>query len=61
MGNWYEENKKAKESECKEAKDKEAEKRQFMHDWKIAIFSALSGALLSEPVWWIIKKIIGAE
>lgn len=27
------------------------EKRRFRHDWKIATFSALAGALLSKPLW----------
>lgn len=29
----------------------EKEHRQFSHDWKIAMFSALAGALLSKPIW----------
>lgn len=33
-------------------------KAQYRHDWKIAIFSALFGALLSEPVWSLIYFLI---
>ena len=29
----------------------EKERREFRHDWKIAIFSALAGSLLSRPLW----------
>lgn len=42
-------------------KDAEKEKRQFRHDWKIAIYSSVVGALLSRPIWdgidWIAKLI----
>ena len=43
-----------------EAKQKEAEKKaQRRHEWMLAIFTALTGALLSEPLWallgWIFK------
>lgn len=36
----------------------ERQKRQFRHDWKIAVFSALAGAFLSEPLWTLIRQII---
>lgn len=42
-----------------EVKELEKEKRQFAHDWKIAIFSSLSGALLSKPIWDIIDFLFG--
>lgn len=28
------------------------------HDWKIAIFSAISGALLSQPLWALIHAFV---
>ena len=39
----------------KEADEKEKIRREFMHDWKIALFSAIAGALLSEPLWFFLK------
>lgn len=39
-------------------RNREADKRaDRMHNWKIAIFSALAGALLSEPLWVILKAL----
>ena len=43
-----------------DAKQKEAEKKaQRRHEWMLAIFAALMGALFSEPLWtllgWIFK------
>lgn len=40
--------------------DKEAakEKRLFSHNWKITVFSAISGALLSKPLWGILDGIV---
>lgn len=39
----------------------EKERRQFSHNWKIAIFSAFAGALLARPLWagidWIIALL----
>lgn len=39
----------------------EKERRQFSHNWKVAIFSAFAGALLARPVWagidWILQII----
>lgn len=32
--------------------------KQFKHDWKIAIFSAIAGALASEPLWAVLHKLI---
>lgn len=32
--------------------DEKAERRKtFSHDWKIALFSAIAGAFVSEPLW----------
>lgn len=36
---------------------KESERRASWHDWKIAIFSALAGAAISEPLWAVIRWI----
>ena len=37
------------------------QKKQFAHDWKIAAFSGVVGALLSRPIWsgidWLIATI----
>lgn len=40
------------------AQDTKEKRKQFRHDWAIAIFSALSGALLSEPLWLGIQFVI---
>lgn len=37
--------------------DQADEKRIIRHEWKIAIFSALAGALVSEPLWALIRWI----
>lgn len=37
--------------------EKNREKRQRAHNWRIAIFSAVTGALLSEPLWAIIRAV----
>lgn len=34
-------------------------RKQQRHDWLIAIFSALAGALASEPIWNLIHSIFG--
>lgn len=39
----------------KEADEKEKIRKEFMHDWKITLFSAIAGALLSEPLWLFLK------
>lgn len=43
--------------------EKEDKKQNFRHDWRIAIFSAVTGALLSEPLWavlrWLVKQLLG--
>lgn len=31
--------------------EKSEKRRDHIHDWKIAVFSALAGALLSQPMW----------
>lgn len=33
--------------------------KEFLHEWAIAIFSAIAGALLSRPLWDTIDRIIG--
>lgn len=38
---------------------KRARRKEHLHDWLIAIFSAICGALLSEPLWELIRRIIG--
>lgn len=35
-------------------------RREYRHDWKIAVFSALGGALLSEPLWDLIRFLLRA-
>lgn len=35
----------------READDKAKRKEKHIHNWKLAIFSALFGALASEPLW----------
>lgn len=34
------------------------EKRQFLHNWKIAVFSAFAGAFLARPLWAGIDRLI---
>lgn len=36
------------------------QKAQFVHDWKIAIFSGFLGAFLSQPLWGCIHAVISA-
>ncbi|MBP3304909.1 MAG: hypothetical protein J6L24_02965 [Oscillospiraceae bacterium] len=33
-------------------------RREYRHDWKIALFSALGGALISEPLWDLIRLLL---
>lgn len=35
----------------REEDEKAKRKEAFSHDWKIAIFSALAGAIVSKPLW----------
>lgn len=35
-------------------------RREYRHDWKITVFSALGGALLSEPLWDLIRVLLRA-
>ena len=46
-----------------EQRESRRQKKQFAHDWKIAIFSALAGAVLSKPIWagieWLVQIIRG--
>ena len=47
------------EYEIKRAKEEYERKRQFRHDWLIATFSAISGALfgfLTSLIFWLIEK-----
>lgn len=41
------------------SREKEKVRQEHIHNWKIAIFSAFAGALLSRPIWvgldWIIS------
>ena len=36
-------------------------RKQFAHDWRLALFSVIGGALLSDPLWillrWIFEKL----
>lgn len=41
----------------KERKEKADQRR---HDWKLAIFTALAGAFLSQPLWSIIDAVVAA-
>lgn len=40
-------------NEMKEAKEKELRRKQFIHDWKIAIVSLLGGAISGFITSWI--------
>lgn len=45
--------------EMEEAKEKELRKKQFRHDWRIAIFSLLGGGIMgfvTSFVFWIITN-----
>lgn len=37
-----------------------AKKQDRRHDWRIAIFSTLGGAILSKPLWDILDSLIDA-
>lgn len=61
-----EEEQKQREKDDDRRWELEKERRQFRHDWKIAVFSAFAGALLSRPLWdgldWLLglfKTILG--
>lgn len=41
--------------------EKSNERRANFHDWKIAIFSAFAGALLSRPLWDGIDWLLGLK
>lgn len=41
-------------------KQQKEKREQRRHEWVLAIFSALAGALLSEPLWAIINAITSA-
>lgn len=45
------EEQKQEEKEAERKWELEKERRQFRHDWKIAVFSAFAGALISRPLW----------
>lgn len=42
----------------KEEDEKEKLKKIFRHDWMIAFFSTIVGALLSKPIWSVISWIL---
>ncbi len=47
------------EKELRELKQEYERKRQFRHDWLIATFSAVSGAVfgfLTSLIFWLIEK-----
>lgn len=47
------------ENELKEAKEKEERRKQFIHDWKIAIVSLLGGAIsgfITSWIFWILSN-----
>lgn len=54
-----EEEQKQEEKEDDRKWELKKERRQFRHDWMIAIFSAFAGALLSRPLWGGIEWFIG--
>lgn len=58
MSTWYDAERASKLR--KNAADKEDEnlRKQFKHDWKIAVFSACAGAFLSKPLWYGLDQII---
>ena len=41
----------------REEDEKAKRKETFRHDWKIALFSALAGALASEPLWKVLNYL----
>lgn len=41
-----------------EKMEDEEKRKSNLHDWKIAIFSTVGGALLSQPLWYGIEWII---
>lgn len=41
-----------------ERKKDQARRKEHTHNWLIAIFSVVCGALLSEPLWTLIRLII---
>lgn len=49
----------AKYQESMELKAKEDRKRQFRHDWRIALFSILGGAIsgfITSLIFWLVTK-----
>lgn len=40
------------------ADEKAKTSKVFRHEWRIAVFSALAGALLSRPLWSLIEWIV---
>lgn len=48
----------ARLDELEKERTEKADQRR--HDWKLAIFTALAGAFLSQPLWSIIDAIIAA-
>ena len=41
-----------------QAEKKKERRKQNLHNWKIAIFTAIAGALLSKPIWDVIGEIL---
>ena len=41
----------AEERNYQEASEDKRQRQKFAHDWKIAVFSAVAGALLARPLW----------
>lgn len=45
--------------QLEEEKEKALRRKQFIHDWKIAIFSTLGGAIagfLTSLIFWLVSK-----
>lgn len=38
-------------------KERSDRRRQFFHDWMIAVVSILGGALLSDPLWSLLHRL----
>lgn len=41
-----------------QADDAAATRKKYLHDWGIAIFTAVAGAFLSRPLWNILDSVI---
>lgn len=59
LKNWIEIDAATKEAQAKQAKEEAEKKRQFRHDWKIALFNTLGGALaggLVSLIFWLLQE-----